>query len=91
MFASQTHGRPKSIGNILGVCDRDFRAGRKSEKLFVCVFLEKYVQVVWHTEALVPTREVLVGRDDHTRRVSHDGESDMSLGSLGPVRSPYVW
>ena len=72
--------------------DRGTRGPRKkSEKLFVWDFSKKYQDIVWDIQPGIPTQEVLVGRDDHTRRVSHDGESDIALGSKSPSPLTYVW
>ena len=77
--------------SLLGVGERYFREGRKSEKLFVRVFLEKYVQVVWDILGVVHELEVSTRDEESVGHTETNGESDLTLGSKSPIRSPYVW
>ena len=86
----------KSTGNILGVCD-----GYKPRRE---VWIEKLINFLYGkfgkltrdyygtSEWVVPTTEVHLARDEHTRRVGTNRERDLKPWSLESEQPPtYVW
>jgi hypothetical protein len=64
---------------------------QKVINFFLCVFAKKYMEIVWDIQRVVHTPEVTTRDEESVRDTGTNRESDLTLGSKSPVRSPYVW